>query len=73
MLSVTSVVLQQIHYIYKGSPHDWTIKCRKTHDLAGADPGFGQGGGPQLPRLKVAELVKRSHVSEVSYLWPGSF
>ena len=39
---------------------------------AGADPGFGQGGGPQLPRLKVADIAEQSHSSEVSYLRPGS-
>ena len=37
----------------------------------GADPGFGQGG-PQVLRPKVAGVVKRSHASEVSNLWPGS-
>ena len=36
---------------------------------SGVDPGFGQGG-PQLPRLKVADIVKQSPVSEVSYLQP---
>ena len=31
------------------------------------DPGFGQGG-PQLLRPKVADIVKRSHMSEASIL-----
>ena len=39
--------------------------------LAGADPGFGQGGA-QLLRPKVADVAKRSHASEVSILRPGS-
>ena len=39
--------------------------------LAGVDPGFGQGG-PQVLRLKVAEVAKRSRVSEASNLWLGS-
>ena len=37
----------------------------------GADPGFGQGEA-QVLRLKVADVVKWSHVSETSNLWPGS-
>ena len=37
-----------------------------TSTKPGADLGFGQGG-PQLPRPKVANLVKQSHVN------PGSF
>ena len=42
------------------------------HDQsAGADPGFGQGG-PQFLRPKVADVAKRSCVSEVSILQPGS-
>ena len=38
---------------------------------SGADPGFGQGG-PQLLRLKVADVAKRSHTSKASNLRPGS-
>ena len=38
----------------------------------GADPGFGQGGEPQVLRPKVADIAKRSHVSEASNLRPGS-
>ena len=38
----------------------------------GADPGFGQGGGPHLLRPKVADIAKRSRASEVSILRPGS-
>ena len=38
---------------------------------AGADPGFGQGGA-QLLRPKVADIAKRSCVSEASILRPGS-
>ena len=37
----------------------------------GADPGFGQGGGPQLLRPKVADVAKRSRTSEASILRPG--
>ena len=29
-------------------------------------------GGPQVPRPKVADVVKRSHTSKASNLWPGS-
>ena len=36
----------------------------------GADPEFGQEG-PQVLRLKVADIVELSHMSEVSYLWMG--
>ena len=39
---------------------------------AGADPGFGQGGGPQVVWPKVADVAKRSCVSEASNLRPGS-
>ena len=38
---------------------------------AGADPGFGQGGG-QLLRPKVADIAKQSYASEASILRPGS-
>ena len=38
----------------------------------GAGPGFGQGGGPQLLRPKVADIAKRSRASEASILRPGS-
>ena len=38
----------------------------------GADPGFGQGGGPQLLRPNVADVAKRSHTSEASILRLGS-
>ena len=31
-----------------------------------------KGGGAQLLRPKVADIVKRSRVSEASILWPGS-
>ena len=44
----------------------------KLHVDTGADPGFGQGGGPQLLRPKVADIAKRSHASEASILRPGS-
>ena len=37
----------------------------------GADPGFGQGG-PQLPRLKVADVAGWSRASKASYLRPWS-
>ena len=40
--------------------------------LPGADPGFGQGGGAQLLRPKIADVAKRSRASEASNLWPGS-
>ena len=40
------------------------------YSLTGEDPGFGQGG-PQLPRLKVADVVEKSHMSKMSYLWPN--
>ena len=36
----------------------------------GADLGFGQGG-PQLLRLKVADVAEWSYVTEVSYLQLG--
>ena len=38
-----------------------------SSSVAGADPGFGQGG-PQLLRPKVADVAKWSHASEVSFL-----
>ena len=37
----------------------------------GAVPGFGHGQG-QVLRSKVANVVKWSHMSEVSNLWKGS-
>ena len=39
--------------------------------ITGAYPGFGDGG-VQFVRLKVADVAKQSHMSEVSNLWPGS-
>ena len=45
------------------------ISCKS--EKAGAGPGFGQGG-PRLLRPKVANVVKRSHMSKVSNLWLGS-
>ena len=39
--------------------------------FSGADPGFGQGG-PQVLRLKVANVAKWNHTSEVSNLQLGS-
>ena len=54
----------------------WIILLRYRREfqgnVSGADPGFGQGVGPQLLRLKIADVAKRSHASEVSNLWPGS-
>ena len=35
------------------------------HPRPGADPGIGQKGHP-------TDIAEQSHVSEVSYLWPGS-
>ena len=48
-----------------------SVSVSFTEWVPGADPGFGQGG-PQVLRLKVANIVKWSHASEVSNLWPGS-
>ena len=48
------------------SAHRWNLHT------PGADPGFGQGGGPQVLRPKVADVAKRSRASEVSKLRPGS-
>ena len=48
----------------------FSISCGPSKP-AGADPGFGQGGAQPL-RPKVADVVKRSCVSEVSNLWLGS-
>ena len=48
--------------------------CVGKHDvllISGVDPGFGQGG-PQLLRLKIADIAKRSRASEASILRPGS-
>ena len=44
------------------------LLCLKS----GADPGFGQGGGAQVLRPKVADKAKRSRMSEASNLRPGS-
>ena len=41
-------------------------------NTTGADPGFGQGGGAQLLRPKVADVAKWSRASEASILQPGS-
>ena len=46
----------------------FVLLCTK----AGADPGFGQGGAPQLLRPKVADVAKRSRASEASILRLGS-
>ena len=40
--------------------------------MSGADPGFGQGGGPQLLRPKVADVAKWSRASEASNWQQGS-
>ena len=47
-----------IHYIYILSNQVWIQDLVK--------------GGPQVLRLKVADIVKRSHVSEANNLQPGS-
>ena len=38
----------------------------------GADPGFGQGGGPEPLRPKVADVENQSRAREASILRPGS-
>ena len=55
-------------------PHFWLWRplSEKSLICPGADPGFGQGGGPQLLRPKVADVAKWSCVSEASNLRPGS-
>ena len=60
------------HCHCKNSENGHSQCSHKFNIHSGADPGFGQGGGPQLLRLKVADLAKRSHVSEASNLRPGS-
>ena len=44
----------------------------RLYELRNSYPGFGQGGGPQLLRPKVADIAKRSRASEASILRPGS-
>ena len=48
-----------------------SVYCFWYSKFTGADPGFGQGG-PQLLRLKVADVAKWSHASGASNLWLGS-
>ena len=55
--------MQHILRLFAGNCCDYT---------SGADPGFGQGGGPQLLRPKVGDIAKRSCVSKASNLRPGS-
>ena len=44
----------------------WSLPVQKEkRPYTGADPGFGQGGG-QLPRPKVADVVKWSRASKAS-------
>ena len=62
--------------MYPTSPSSEIIVARPVAHglhglLSGADPGFGQGG-PQVLRPKVADVVKRSRVSEASNLRWGS-
>ena len=45
---------------------------KQDKHISGADPGFGQGGGPQVLRPKVADIAKWSRASEASKLRPGS-
>ena len=51
------------HWRIQGHPC-FTLKQVRIQDLV--------KGGPQLLRLKVANVAKRSHTSEVSNLRPGS-
>ena len=44
----------------------------ELNDSSRADPGFGQGGRPQLLRPKLANIAKQSRASQVSNLQPGS-
>ena len=37
-----------------------------------ADPGFGQGGGPENCGRNFADVAERSRVSAASPNWPGS-
>ena len=48
------------------------VEPRQEPRLTGVDPGFGQGGGAQVLRPKVADEAKRSRASEASNLRPGS-
>ena len=50
----------------------WIAVLDDEWSNSGADPGFGQGGGPQLLRPKVADIAKWSRASEASFLRPGS-
>ena len=47
------LVLENLFFIIK-VVDSWSVSC------AGADPGFGQGGGPQVLRPKVADVAKRA-------------
>ena len=49
-----------------------TVGKQKVGGFTGADPGSGSGRGPQLLRLKVANVAKWSCMSEASNLQPGS-
>ena len=37
-----------------------------SQGFPGADPGFGQGGKGQLPRLNIANVAKWSHAGRAS-------
>ena len=62
------VKVSSVHKIPNNGSQYHKLPCL----ISGADPGFGQGGGPQLLRPKVADVVKWSCASEASILRPGS-
>ena len=73
------VNIVNVVWFTKTSIHAWMVYGRAISRIMlpdwsspGADPGFGQGGGPQLLRPKVADVAKRSRASEASILRPGS-
>ena len=43
------------------------MKLKESGRLTGADPGFGQEGGAQLLRTKVADVLKQSCVRGASH------
>ena len=47
-------------------------KNTKWRVLPLADPGFGQGGAPEIFSEIFADVAKRSRTSKVSQYWPGS-
>ena len=73
-ITVQRLTILKINFVHLGKKHFFWLAGPVATIVpnSGADPGFGQGSGPQFPRPKVANVAKGSCASKVNYLYPGS-